>query len=204
LLATHNLVPADSLDPAFIAQVLEPYRPTRTDYLRIASVIQSCLWDDGADERPILTLRGRYSIPTSCYIRNTGHFNAVEFLICYNQLAYVAFGHIFRARMLEEDGLTNVSPAVRDQLSKMTFEDFRRHQLSSMLILKTSTRFKAPISAESFTGELQLLKFFYRNRTCFATSFCTFRDDYGGYAEGEVLLGYPLGPHAVLADSILP
>ena len=204
MLATHSIVSADSLDPAFIAQVLEPYRPTRTDYLRSASVIQSCLWDDGTDGRPILTLQGRYSIPTSCYIRNTGHFNAVEFLICYNQLAYVAFGYIVRARMLDEDGLLNVSPAARDQFSKLTFEDFRRRQLSSMLILKTSTRFKAPIAAESFTGELQLLKMFYRNRTCFATSFCAFRDDQGGYAEGEVLLGYPLRSHAVLAGSILP
>ncbi len=204
MLATHSLVPVDSLDPVFIAQVLEPYRPTGTDYLRSASVIQSCLWDDGADQRPVLTLSGRYSIPTSCYIRNTGHFNAVEFLICYNQLAYVAFGHIVRARMLEEEGLVNVSPAARDQLSKLTFDDFRRHQLASMLILKTSTRFKVPISAGSFTGELQLLKFFYRNGTCFATSFCSFRDDQGGYAEGEVLLGYPLRPHAVLDGSILP
>jgi hypothetical protein len=187
---------ADSLDPIFIAQILDPYRPTRTDYLRSASVVQSCLWDDGAAGGPILTLRGRYRIPMSCYIRSTGHFNAVEFLICYNQLAYAAFGHIVRSRMLEDEGLVNVSPAARAQLSKLTYEEFRRRQLSSMLILKTSMRFKVLMSSDHFAGELSILKLFCRNRTCFATSFCSFRDDHGGYAEGEVLLGYPLGTDA--------
>lgn len=175
-----------------MAQLLEPYRPTRTDYLRVAWVTQSCLWESITEAPPILTLVGRYSIPTSCYIRNTGHFNAVEFLICFNQLAYLAFGHIFRTRMLEDDRLVNASAAAREKMSKLSYDDFRRQQLSSMLILKTSTRFKAAISPGDFEGELQVLKVFYRSGTCFATSFCSFRDDHGGYADGEVLLGYPL------------
>lgn len=191
MLATVSAAPSNSLDPIFVAQVLEPYRPTRTDYLKSASVVQSCLWE-GADDAAILTVRGRYAIPTSCYIQSTGHFNAVEFLICYNQLAYVAFGHIVRSRMLEDDRLVNVTPGAREELSKLTYEDFRRRQLASMLILKTCTRFRALISAEGFTGELRIRRLFCRNGTCFATSFCSFRDDRGGYAEGEVLLGYPL------------
>jgi hypothetical protein len=191
---------SDSLDPVFMAQILDPYRPTRTDYLQSASVAQSCLWD-AAVGRPVLTLRGRFAIPTSCYIRSTGHFNAVEFLICYNQLAYVAFGHVVRSRMLEDDRVVNVSPAAREQLAKLTYEDFRRRQLGSMLILKTSMRFKALMSSERFAGELSILKLFCRKGTCFATTFCSFRDDHRGYAEGEVLLGYPPGADAADGES---
>jgi (3R)-3-[(carboxylmethyl)amino]fatty acid synthase len=177
------------LEPVFLDQILEPYRPTRTDYLKSASVVPSGR-RNGAPV--ILTLRGLYRIPSSCYIRSTGHFNAVEFLICYNQLAYLAFAHIIRTRMIEDVGLASVSAAAREQLSRLTYDDFRRQQLASMLIVKTTTRFKAPISPERFTGELRVQKLFYRNRTCYATSSCAFEDDRGGHAEGEVLLAYPL------------
>jgi hypothetical protein len=191
LLAAADLERATgSLDPVFLAQILEPYRPTRTDYLKSASVIQSCLEDGGT---AIVTLRGWYSIPESCYIRSTGHFNAVEFLICYNQLAYSAFGHIIRAKMGEDDRLRGVSAAAREVLVGLTYDDFRRKQLSSMLIVKTSTRFKGVLSPERFRGELQVQKLFYRSRTCFATTICSFQDEAGGYADGEVLLAYPLG-----------
>ena len=37
----------------------------------------------------LISAKGRFSIPDSCYIDDTGHFNAVEFNICFNQLAYV-------------------------------------------------------------------------------------------------------------------
>jgi hypothetical protein len=191
LLATADLDRATgSLDPLFLAQILEPYRPTRTDYLKSASVIESCLDDEGT---PIVTLRGCYSIPESCYIRSTGHFNAVEFLICYNQLAYAAFGHIVRTRMVEDGRLRGVSAAAREVLGGLTYDDFRRKQLSSMLIVKTSTRFKGVLSPQRFTGELQVQKLFYRSRTCFATTYCAFQDGATGYADGEVLLAYPLG-----------
>jgi len=34
---------------------------------------------------------GNFTIGDSAYIRSTGHFNAVELIICFNQLAYSAF-----------------------------------------------------------------------------------------------------------------
>lgn len=183
----------EALDAPFLARILEPYRPTGTDYLKTVSITHSCLWEDAGDDEPILIATGRYAIPASCYIRNTGHFNAVEFLICYNQLAYVAFGHIVRSGMLHDERLKHASPAAVERFRRLSLEDFLRQQLSSMLILKTETRFKGALSAADFTGTLELHKFFYRSETCFASSFCSFRDEEGGYAEGEILLAYPLG-----------
>lgn len=182
----------EELDAGFLARILAPYRPTATDYLKSAAVSRCCFWEDAAADGTILALTGRYSIPTSCYIQSTGHFNAVEFLICYNQLAYVAFGHVVRSRMLDRADLVNTSSGAREHFSKLTYDDYLRQQLSSMFILKAETRFKGMIAAEDFTGELELKRFFYRSGTCFADSFCSFRDERGGYAEGEVLLAYPL------------
>lgn len=192
MLADPIVIESEVLDPIFMDQILGPYRPTGTDYLKSARVTQSCLWDDGQDADTILTLEGRYSIPSSCYIQSTGHFNAVEFLICYNQLAYTAFGYVVKSRMLDSDDLVNTSDASRERFSKLSYNDYIEQQLSSMFILKAATRFKKVISADDFTGELKLTKFFYRGGACFATSVCSFRDDTGGHADGEVLLGYPI------------
>ena len=192
MLAEPMVTQSEVLDPTFMGQILSPYRPTGTDYLKSARVTQSCLWDDGQDADTILTLEGRYSIHSSCYIQSTGHFNAVEFLICYNQLAYAAFGYLVKSRMADSDNLVNTSVASREHFSKLSYDDYLQQQLSSMFILKAATRFKRVISAADFTGELKLTKFLHRSGACFANSFCSFRDDAGGYADGEVLLAYPL------------
>ncbi|MGW6540873.1 FcoT family thioesterase [Streptomyces sp. NPDC055051] len=52
----------------------------------------------GADGRP-LTGSGMFTIPEPCYIDDTGHFNAVEFNICYNQLAYYTLAAMIRDRV---------------------------------------------------------------------------------------------------------
>ena len=50
--------------------------------------------------KKLITGKGRFSIPESCYIDSTGHFNAVEFNICYNQLAYVLFAGCINAGVM--------------------------------------------------------------------------------------------------------
>ena len=69
-----------AVDPQLLARVLTPYKP-HCRYLRTAAVRY-------ATARSIAAASGTFSIPESCYIASTGHFNAVEFNICYNQLTY--------------------------------------------------------------------------------------------------------------------
>ena len=81
-----------AISDTFVADILKPYRP-RATYLRSAEITQFSeeALEDSASDVSLVTGAGRFSIPESCYIDDTGHFNAVEFNICYNQLAYVVF-----------------------------------------------------------------------------------------------------------------
>jgi len=95
----------------FTAEILKPYRENAT-YLKAAEIVEV---NDktaiaGTDQKLIIG-KGRFSIPESCYIDSTGHFNAVEFNICYNQLAYVLFagcinaGVMGKVRAVQGEGL---------------------------------------------------------------------------------------------------
>jgi len=183
-----------AIAPAFVARILSPYQPTRTDYLRSASVagLPDGKVSPERDGEPIVITQGRYCIPGSCYIQSTGHFNAVEFLICYNQLAYVTFGHLIAERQLDRLPRGRVSASCRAALEALSIETFFANQLSSMFILKTETRFKRVIDPSDFKGELFVRSVFYRHGMLFTDTECRFTDSSGGEAEGNVLLAYPL------------
>jgi FcoT-like thioesterase domain len=187
--------------PEFLARILSPYSPTQTDYLKEARIVQRCdLGDLDAEseansaqtETPIVTAVGYYSIPNSCYIQSTGHFNAVEYLICFNQLAYTTFGYLIAERVLAELPSSRASSACRAELEKLTIDRFFSKQLSSMLILKTETRFTKVIDASDFRAELAVNSVFYRKGTLFTQTTCRFTDKQGGSSDGSVLLAYPL------------
>ncbi len=84
---------------------------------------------------------GRFAIPESCYIDDTGHLNAVEVNICYNQLLYALIATSVR------DG----TPPVFDT---WTMAEFWRRRLPDILISRFSSEFRKPIDARSFAGEL--------------------------------------------------
>jgi FcoT-like thioesterase domain len=68
------------------AEILRPYKQNAT-YLKSAEIThvndKSAISPGTADHK-LVSGKGRFSIPESCYIDDTGHFNAVEFNICYN------------------------------------------------------------------------------------------------------------------------
>ena len=66
-------------DRELLSLVLRPYK-MHCRYLKTA--------DLEAAQDPGPTVAGNFEIDESCYIDDTGHFNSVEFNICYNQLAY--------------------------------------------------------------------------------------------------------------------
>ena len=80
----------------FIDDILKPYRK-HAQYLKSAELTHfqdKCSCATKGKDAGLITAKGRFSIPESCYIDDTGHFNAVEFNICFNQLAYVCLRQV--------------------------------------------------------------------------------------------------------------
>src|SRR5687768_11786581 len=104
-----------AIDPVMLDRVLTPYKPS-CRYLKTAMVGREAARRQTDGGSVLASLFGRFVLPESCYITATGHFNSVEFNICYNQLAY---------------GL--IAACVADKLlpvfSDWTLDDFYRKQL---------------------------------------------------------------------------
>jgi FcoT-like thioesterase domain len=179
-----------SISQAFLHKVLRPYIPTKTDYLRSAALVQVAGHERQSKEEALMVSEGRFSIPTSCYIQSTGHFNAVEFLICFNQLAYTSLGFGIAEGFFANLSEAWASESTRTKLKSVTERVFFDNQLSSMLILKTETRFQKIIDAADFKATLSIQSVFSRRDTFFVETECVFSDDKGGKAEGKVLLAY--------------
>lgn len=167
----------------FIADVLKPYR-THAQYLKSAELThfrdKSAPIPDGNDAG-LIKGKGRFSIPCSCYIDDTGHFNAVEFNICFNQLAYVLFG-----KCLDADILKNL----RLERGNVSFADFKRHQLAAMLIVSIESRYYKMLKSDDFTGELTINRISASAGAYFCFTSITFADAEGVKAKGTVLLAF--------------
>lgn len=128
---TTSRVVAD--DPRLREQVLRCYKP-HCRYLRSATAT----FDDGR-----IRLTADFSIPESCYIDDTGHLNAVEVNICYNQMLYLAIA-------------TCVREKAEPVFAGWTMEDFLRRQLPSVLIARMQSVFTRGLDARGFSGEFRL------------------------------------------------
>src|SRR5437868_7116844 len=67
----------------FVCAILKPYR-AHAIYLKSAAITHvhdGTAAQDASGTPPLITGTGRFSIAESCYIDDTGHFNAVEFNI---------------------------------------------------------------------------------------------------------------------------
>lgn len=152
-----------------LVKVLEPYACKDSRYLIDAKY--------KATEYSVLAY-GNFSIGDSSYIRSTGHFNAVELVLCFNQLAYSAF-----------------APAVLNEeiadLRGWSIDDYFNLQLPSMLIKTTASRFRRPINARKFSARLHCKDFEVVERSWrYLKIPCAieFWDEQGGAASGEVEL----------------
>jgi hypothetical protein len=177
-LCGHRQLPIE-IGEEFVADILQPYR-LNAKYLKYAQITQlRAPASSGNTERgiPILTAAGRFVIAESCYIDDTGHFNAVEFNICYNQLAYAMFGKCF------ETGIV-------DKLRFLSYEQYRRHQLQSCFIASLESRFLKPFASGSFRGELALNKLSWVGGVLFCFTAISFSDGEGVKAHGSVVLAF--------------
>ncbi len=152
-----------------LVKVLEPYSYKGCRYLIDAEY--------KATETSVLGY-ANFRITESAYIRSTGHFNAAELILCFNQLAYCAFAPAI---------LNGEIPVLRG----WSIEDYFNYQLPSMLIKNASQRFRRPINAESFSARLLCKDFQVIDRSIRYLSIpCSieFWDGIGGAAYGEVEL----------------
>ena len=86
-----------------------------------------------------LHLEAECGVGASCYIEDTGHFNAVEFNIVYNQMLYLGIAEAVQHRLWPE-------------LQHKTLDDFLRHQLPDVLIVEYHARFRRPMQSRRFQG----------------------------------------------------
>jgi len=174
-----------TVDPQFVSNVLSCYFD-HTTYLKEVSVTQHGLGMNRlGGHKPAISAAGAFRITDSCYIQSTGHFNAVEFNICFNQLAYVLYAHCFATGYFQE-----TMPEWGDRLNHFNPASFEKNQLSSMLIVNISSTFKKEIRSGQFHGELEIGKVRAKGNCMFSKNHVSFFDDDGGFSEGDVTLAF--------------
>jgi hypothetical protein len=155
-------------DEQLLARVLRCYKP-HCRYLRSTTVEVT----DG-----VVRTTGELGIEESCYIDATGHLNAVEVNIAYNQLLYLTIA-------------TSVARRLHPVFDSWSMADFWARQLPNILITRLEVTFDRPVDPKRFVGEFVLEKAAGRRIRPDAgplisvhTSF-RFRDDNGGDARGR-------------------
>lgn len=157
-------------DAMLMGRVLQAYKP-HCRYLQHATMTP-----EGAvsSDEPLGT-HARFAIPESCYIDDTGHFNSVEFNICYNQLMYYSI-----AKAVKE--------ATCSFFRSWTLELFWQKQLPDILIVDFKSKFKSPINPRSFQGAMEFTRAHHVTGLLHITTRCRFWDDASGHSEGAVNL----------------
>jgi hypothetical protein len=172
-----------AISHAFVAEILKPYR-SNAKYLKSAEITQFSEEAnyDSTSKVSLVTGTGRFSIQESCYIDDTGHFNAVEFNICFNQLAYVVFGKCVEAGLLQR-----IWPASANHVA--SFAEYKKHQLPAMLIVRVDgVRFFKPMKSDDFRAELSIDRMTMLGQAGFFYTTITFSDCEGVKAKGCVVL----------------
>ncbi len=117
--------------------------------------------------------RGVFSIGESCYTNDTGHFNAVEFNICYNQLMYTALAH-------------GVSKKLLNCLQDLTLDEYYNKQLPDVYITRLESYYKKVIDPNDFSGVFRVKKTKKTRKLIIIKTQIEFSGYGGGLAYGEV------------------
>ncbi len=121
--------------------------------------------------------RCQFSIAESFYISDTGHFNAVEFNLCYNQVAYVYLAYCCDRKLIPP-------------MSSVDLAYYRKQQLGGILITKFSSSFHSQMKAASFWGEFSVPKTVEKKRLWLLDTHIRYWDEGEGRSEGDVLLAF--------------
>ncbi|MGD1897885.1 MAG: FcoT family thioesterase [Phormidesmis sp.] len=159
---------AERVSKALLERFLSPYKAD-CQYLKSAQFYYP---PDGSPEKSMGFIKGDFAIEESCYIDDTGHFNSVEFNICYNQIFYVLIAYLLQNHLLLE-------------MSDWDLELYKRRQLSDFLITRFSSTFRKPVDASAFQGMLSIDKCAARSGLVSVKTSCAFYDE-NGWSEGQV------------------
>ncbi|MGW5445359.1 FcoT family thioesterase [Streptomyces asiaticus] len=173
------------VDVPLLRDVLKPYR----DHCKYLKSIAVRTGSRGA-RAPLLSASCDFEIPESCYIDDTGHFNSVEFNICYNQMLYYLIAKAVRERLLEP-------------FSQWSMEDYWERQLGDFLITDFRSMFKRSMRGRRFSGEIEVLDVVewagsdVRDALLVIHTACRYWDESGGNCQGEVQIAItnPAGLH---------
>lgn len=169
------------MSPERLARVLVPYRDHCKYLERIAFEYQPVSASVSVEQSEAsLVALGELSISESCYIDSTGHFNAVEFQICANQLMYALGAECTRLRLLRA-------------LSAMDLDGYYERQLSNVLITNVTCAFRRVMNPRRFRGRLQLDRAYLMRDRVFWECTLTYSDDDGGLADGNIVVTMGLG-----------
>ena len=157
-----------------LAPVLAPYKPS-CRYLQTATVELPPRPAREGDAEPELSLHCTFAIPESCYIDDTGHFNSVEFNICFNQMYYM--GTAAGAHY-------DLVPA----LESMDLEEFLRRQLPDALIHEFHSKFEKPMQARAFEGRIAFHSVTERRGFLYFKMTAAYWDAEGGHCHGAVTM----------------
>ncbi|RLL68248.1 FcoT family thioesterase [Streptomyces sp. Z26] len=162
-------------DEELLHRVLTPYRAKRCEYLTSATVTAQGDPREGGRLAATCT----FEIPESCYIDDTGHFNSVEFNICFNQMAYYLMAK-------------SVKEGLADPFSRWTLDQFWTRQLADVFITDFKSSFRRAMRGPSFTGEMRIVDIAewgasdLREALVMLRTTCHYADEYGAESHGEV------------------
>jgi hypothetical protein len=161
-------------DPELLSKVLSVYKP-HCRYLR--STTLTC--DGEPRDGGTVSLRGEFAIPESCYIDDTGHFNAVEFNLCFNQMFYYLVAKCVREKAMWP-------------LDSWSLDEFWDRQLQDVFIVDFRSTFRRQMSALRFWGQLDLVSAMERDGgngpLVLVGTRCRFGDGATPASRGEVRL----------------
>lgn len=159
-------------DEALLPRVLTPYK----DHCRYLLSAEVTALPGGLSR-----VRATFAIAESCYIDDTGHLNAVEVNIAYNQMMYYLVAKSVKERLLTG-------------FEDWTLENFWRHQLPDILIARFASRFQRPIDARDFHGEMEFRSVERRapggKPLLMATTAYRYGDAQGGRCDGDATLAF--------------
>lgn len=116
-----------------IQEILSPYW---TPFVQNATLVQT-------DE--YIGLNSRLGVAKPWYCDSTGHLNAVELNLAFNQMMYITIGEAITAELI-----TELSDYDRRIFLKKYWPDF--------LITKVESEFKAPLHVDAFSAALRITK----------------------------------------------
>ncbi|MBT3017498.1 MAG: FcoT family thioesterase [Candidatus Thiodiazotropha endolucinida] len=173
-MATTNLLDSTEgmyyTDAPLMERVLVPYKHN-CKYLKLADVIR----EDDPQEQDKVTGVCEFVIDESCYIDDTGHFNSVEFNICYNQMMYYVIAKSVKEGLMRSFG-------------NWALSDFWKKQLPDILIVDFKSSFRKSINARKFYGEIMFTNIRMRKGLMYINTECRYWDDNNGICSGEVVL----------------